>query len=752
MTSAWNRFLTFYRRLPTSTTPILLVILAVFIGNGLYLIGESNTNTISWTANISTIVCHVTCGRPMIDPNVGFITQPMGHLAAMDLLHGHLPWWNYFEGLGQPLVGEMQAAALFPLTLLFALPAGLLFFHMSLEIIAGLSAYYLAKRLGFPMVFATTAGILFALNGTYAWLGNAVLNPVAFLPMLLLGIEMIYDSTQTKNNKGWYLCAIAVALAFYSGFPEVAYFNGLFALGWAVVRLFSLPRESRRLAIGRLAIGGGIGVALSLPVLVPFADFTKVANLGHHTAAIDGTAHISIHAVQMFFDPYVYGTLFSNLNVASVWGGIGGYFTASVGALALLGLFGKSHRPLRLYLFLWTLIGLFGAWNFIHLRKVWNLIPLIQNVSFGRYIMASCELSMILLAAFGLMDLATSNKAKRLFTVTTSVMLLGLIWIVLAARTLNRGVVIGGHRERVIFAFLAAIPFLAIFALLVLGRFTTKKWTPTLVALVLIVESLLIFGVPSGEAAKYVTVDTAPISFLQNNEHQYRFLDFAVLTPNWGSQYGLNALNAIDLPFPGKFSQLIQTQLYPGLTPPNQFVIHNGLTGLNAQQTELIDHFKAYEGASVKYLMYPTALRLMSGLKKLHVTQVFSDAKTTIYELPSPRPFLSTTSSSCTVTSSNVNEATVNCPSGGSTLIRTELAMAGWKAYVNGKAVTMKSSDGAYQAVPVPKGTSTVTFTFLPPHEKDAILIGLLAGLFLIATWVYERRFLPRRQSPPTEG
>ncbi len=730
---------------------MLLVIFAVFIGNGLYLIGESNSNTISWTANISTIICHVTCGRPMIDPNVGFITQPMGHLAAMDLLHGHLPWWNYFEGLGQPLVGEMQAAALFPLTLLFALPAGLLFFHMSLEIIAGLSAYFLAKRLGLPLIFATTAGILFALNGTYAWLGNAVLNPVAFLPMLLLGIEMIYDSTQTKNNKGWYLCAIAIALAFYSGFPEVAYFNGLFALGWALVRLFSVPRDSRRLALGRLGIGGGIGVALSLPVLVPFADFTKVANLGHHTAAIDGTAHISIHAVQMFFDPYVYGTLFSNLNVASVWGGIGGYFTASVGALALLGLFGRSHRPLRIYLFAWTLIGLFGAWNFLHLRKVWNLIPLIQNVSFGRYIMASCELSMILLAAFGLMDLATSDRAKRLFSVTTLVMLLGLVWIVLAARTLNRGVVIGGHRERLIFAFLAAIPFLAIFALLVLGRFTKKKWTPALVALVLIVESLLIFGVPSGESAKYVTVDTAPIAFLQTHEGQDRFLDLAVLTPNWGSQYDLNALNAIDLPFPGKFSQLIETQLYPGLTPSNQFVIHDGLTGLNAQQSELIDHFKAYEGASVKYLMYPTALPLMSGLTTLGVTKVFSDAKATIYELPSPRPFISTTSPSCTVTSPNVNEATVNCPNGGSTLIRTELAMAGWKAYVNGKAVTMKTSDGAYQAVPVPKGTSTVTFSFLPPHEKYAVLIGLLAGLFLIATWVFERRFLPRRQSSPTD-
>jgi hypothetical protein len=747
VTSAWNRFLTFYRRLPPSTTALLLILLAVIIGNGLYLVGESNINPIWWTANISTVVCHITCGRPMIDPNVGFITQPLGHLSAMDILHGHLPWWNYYEGLGQPLAGEMQAASFFPLTLLFALPGGLLWFHMSLEIIAGFSTYFLTKRLGVPMIFATAAGCLFALNGTFAWVGNAVLNPIAFLPMLLLGIEMIFDSTQTKNNRGWYLAAIAVALAFYSGFPEVAYFNGLFALGWAAVRLFSVPRQSRKLAVGRLGIAGGVGILLSLPILVPFADFTKVANLGHHTAAIDGTAHISIHAIQMFFDPYVHGTLFTNLNVASVWGGIGGYFTASVGALALLGLFGQRYRPLRIYMATWTVIGLCGAWNFLELRKVWNLIPLLENVSFGRYIMSSCELSFIILAAFGLMDLAESAKAKRLFTVTTSVMLLGLVWIVLAASSLNDHVVYG-HRARYIYAFLDAIPFIAIVALLVLGRLTKHKIVPLLVALVLVGESLLMFGVPGGGSAKIVDVDTGPITYLQKHEHHYRYLDFAVLTPNWGSQYGLNALNAIDLPFPEKFSKLIETQLYPGLTPSNQFVIHDGMTGMIMQEKELVIHFKAYEAASVKYVLMPDALVILPALTQLGVKQVFHDDKATIYELPHPRSFISANSSSCTVTTEGVDRASVDCPSGASHVVRTELMMAGWKAYVNGKAVTIKTVDGVYQSVKVPEGTSTVTYSFLPPHEKYAVLLAILAALFLVEVWGRERRFFAHDRSP----
>jgi hypothetical protein len=66
--------------------------------------------------------------------------------------------------------------------------------------------------------------------------------------------------------------------------------------------------------------------------------------------------------------------------------------------------------------------------------------------------------------------------------------------------------------------------------------------------------------------------------------------------------------------------------------------------------------------------------------------------------------------------------------------------MSGWKAYVNGKAVDIKVSDGVYQTIKVPAGTSKVTYTFLPPHEKYAVIVGLLAALFLIGTWIEERR------------
>jgi len=734
----------FNRRLPPATVPIVFIILAVFLGNFIFLSGLEIDNPITWTAGISHFLCHVTCGRPMIDPNVGYVTQAEGHRVAVDLLHGHLPWWNYFEGLGQPLVGEMQSAAFLPLTLLFAFSSGLLWFHICLEIIAGISTYFLARRLSIPILFATCAGMLFALNGTFAWLGNSVLNPVSFLPMLLLGIEMIYHGARDRSNKGWYVAAIALALSLYAGFPEVAYLDGLFCGAWAILRFFSLPRDTRLLFTKRLGLAGFVGLLLSLPGLVPFLDFLKVANVGSHNSAGQAIESLPVHALPMFFDPYVYGTIFSNPNVGGIWGGIGGYFTISVAALALLGIFGSNQRPLRLFLAIWTVVGVLGAFNIVKVRLLWNVIPLLKNAGFARYIMPSCELSLILLAVFGIWDLATSKRAQRLFTTTTLVALLVLLWGVLEARSLNRGVPLT-HKADIILIGLDLLPFFAIFFLLVIGRLTRFKVAPLLVVLILVGESVLMFFVPTAESPKQITIDQAPISFLLKHQGHYRFLDFAVLYPNWGTEYGLNELSEVDLPFPESFTKLLESQLYPGLTPGNQFTIHHGLIGVEALEAEVVTHFKAYEGASVKYLLMPQAVVINPGLTKLGVKQVFRDSLAAIYEMPNPRPFFTTKSATCSVKVEGVNAATVNC-SAATTLTRTELMMDGWKAYVNGQPVDIKVSDGVYQTIAVPAGTSTVTYTFLPAHEKYAVLIGLLAAFFLLGTWIEEQRRKARPQ------
>ncbi len=726
------------RTLPTWAWPVVIIVVAVLLGNIMYTSGLANNSPIGFTSGISRSICRLACGRSFIDPNVGFITQPLSHLAAMDLLHGHVPWWNYFEGLGQPLAGEMQSAALFPFTLLFAMPAGLLLFHLSLEIVAGLATYALVRRLSVPIPMATAIGVVFALNGTFAWLGNATLNPVAFLPLLLLGIELTYEGRVFHHVTGWHVIAVAVALALYAGFPEVAYLDGLLAIGWAIVRFFVVPRRARLRAAVDVALGGFVGLLLSLPILVAFVDFMKVANTGSHST--DATIQLPAQALPMFLDPYVYGTIFSNPNAVNAWGSIGGYLLAGSSALALLGLFGARHRALRIFLGAWILVSSLAMFNSADMHKLFNLIPYVKQTAFSRYAMPSVEMAVVVLAGLGLMDLASSRVARRLFFATSAVTVGLTLWAMGAAAHYNRGVVLS-HRSEIILLGLQALPLVALGLIIITGSFSKYRIVPVLLAVILAGEAMVNFFVPTAEAPKQINIDYAPISFLLQHQGQNRFLDFDVLYPNWGSQYGLYALNAIDLPFPQTFANLILSQLNPDTNPVRLFFAKGGMGGVIQQEKMLVAHFKAYQAASVKYLLMPDAVKPLPQLKKLGIKKVFHDYIATIYAMPTTTPFFSSSTAGCTVSSTSVDHASITCTNGG-TLVRSELVMAGWHATVNGTSVPITATDGTYQTVAVPQGTSTVAFTFLPPHEELALggfLLGLLA-LIVVPTVRWWRR------------
>src|SRR6185437_7685315 len=204
-------------------------------------LGLVHANALGYTAGLGTPTPGLVPGLPTIDPNIGFTAQALGTQAARQWFAGQIPWWNPYEGVGMPLAGEMQSAAFFPLTLLLIAPFGQTVFHVCLQIIAGVSTYYLLRQLRLARTAALTGAVLFEFNGVFAWLANAVVNPVPFLPLLLLGVERALVSAQSAETaqgwsrrivarhlvEGWAWIAIALALSLLAGFPEVAYLDGL---------------------------------------------------------------------------------------------------------------------------------------------------------------------------------------------------------------------------------------------------------------------------------------------------------------------------------------------------------------------------------------------------------------------------------------------------------------------------------------------------------------------------------------------
>ena len=136
-----------------------------------------------------------------------------------------------------PLAASVQSASFLPLTLLQALSQGSMWFHLSLEVVAGIATYALLRQLRCSPFAATMGAIAFQLNGSIAWVTNAPANPVPFLPLCLLGVEYVVNAAGAKRKGGWILLAVGVWLSVVAGFPEVAVINAGLVACWFLVRL-----------------------------------------------------------------------------------------------------------------------------------------------------------------------------------------------------------------------------------------------------------------------------------------------------------------------------------------------------------------------------------------------------------------------------------------------------------------------------------------------------------------------------------
>ncbi len=732
--------------------PCAAIVVAVLIGNILYLTGVFDPNPILQDSGVATnVVKGLLPGQNNIDPNIGFTSQALGHLAAMDWLHGKVPWWNPFEGLGAPLAGEMQSAAFFPLVMLDLLANGQVLFHLSLELIAGISAFFLLRRLVKSPVAATVGSIAFALNGTFAWLFHGPGNPIAFTPLLLLGIEQCAERrTKTGAGRGlasgWPLVAIALALSVYAGFPEVAFFDGLLALVWAAVRASELRGRDLIGFVKRLAAGGLAGLGLSAPLLVAFVTYLQSADIGGHAHQYARDFLIPGLIYPAFVMPYVLGPVFAWANPAYdhierfliFWGNVGGYAGIAVTLLALVGLTSRPERRIKIALAVFVLIGLFRTTGVGPVMDFVNYIPGVSSTAFYRNAPASWTLPMAALAAFGVDELI----AKRHRIKTLLIALAGTLIIAAA-----------GHQAFIELKFVAGAPHNQAWAwasiawsagVVAVIAFASALRSPraraVLLAGMLCTDVVAMFVTPQLSAPRSAKVDAAAINFLQAHLGDYRFYTLGPIQPNYGSYWQLSELDVNDLPVPKAFSTYITTKLDQNANPLIFAGNPASPSGPTAMQ-EFATNFPVYEAAGVKYLVVPSGAALAKLPASERLVRVYSDPVVQVYRLPHPAALVSSPTPGCSVASYTLSSAKVSCSTPG-VIIRRELSMPGWSASVSGRSTTVGTYEKVFQAVAVPAGVSTVTFSFAPPHTNIALAAFVLAVLALLAT-VVRRRLRP---------
>src|SRR6201999_2579632 len=108
--------------------------------------------------------------------------------------------------------------------------------------------------------------------------------------------------------------------------------------------------------------------------------------------------------------PYGFGFVFqeNGLFPAGFWTRVGGYAGVGLPALAVCAAFGKRLRRLRLMLAGWVLVTVSASYGLPGVADLVRLVPGIGISNFARFLPASWEFALAMLAALAIDDLAES--------------------------------------------------------------------------------------------------------------------------------------------------------------------------------------------------------------------------------------------------------------------------------------------------------------------------------------------------------
>jgi hypothetical protein len=762
--SRWSELLVKLRDPLPDLYPVLTIVGFVLLANFPYLSGLFDPNPLGrlsgigayaglWDQNPIVTATGVSPGMvpgllgglPALDPSGGTQGLPFGHLAALDWTHLRVPWWNPFEGTGAPLAGEMQSAAMFPLTFLLLLGKGQVYELVVFELIAGVSTYFLLRRISVSRWASVAGAVAFALNGTFAWFSHAPVNPVAFLPLLLLGIEIAFGASTAARRGGWWLIAVAEALSIYAGFPETAYIDGLLAVFWFGWRCGCVERQRLRVFATKVAVGAGVGLLLSAPLLIAVVDDVIHAIVGSHTGGVFGTIRLPHSGLAQLVFPYVYGLPVQFLApqaVGGLWTQVGGYLSVSLLFFGLLGLVSPGRKGLRLMLGAWILLA--GARMYGEpplLGDVLGVLPAMSNVAFFRYATPSLELPVIVLAAVGLDGLVANRIPRRRVLAVTAGAFIIFGLATLEALPVARAIPQPAHRVWSKASVLWGAAVLAVAGVVVFVR--NSRARRLLATAIVCVEALVLFVIPELSAPRRIFIDTAPATFLQRHLGLSRFFTLGPLAPNFGSYYTLGQLNVNDNPVSKVLARYIATRLDPMASP--YFFLGSPVNAGDVPEKQLESHLDGYRTAGVRYILTPRSVMLPQGAKTF--TLVLRTETSSIYRLAGTKPYFTATSPGCVVKPRGRGSVRLSCPR-ATTLIRRETYQPGWSAAVDGHPTPVRMEAGVFQAVTVPRGTHVVTFGYAPPHIEWAVAAFILGCLsLLLPPWWARARRNPRVRS-----
>jgi hypothetical protein len=436
----------------------------------------------------------------------------------------------------------------------------------------------------------------------------------------------------------------------------------------------------------------------------------------------------------VFGNPFQYTT--AGPLAENIWAGTGGFLTITVVLLALLGVFSRGLRGLRVVLAAWLVLGLARTYGVPLLTPLFDLIPGMKQTTFSRYAWPTLEFATIVLAALGLDQIATFRVSRRQI-VATAAAGAAIVTVAALAALPTVSTLRGGFPHRS-WAFALAWGFAATAGLAGAMAVPTWRRRMLLASGVVVLDAVAMFALAELSAPRSVGVDLGPVSYLRTHLGLSRFATVGPFRPDYGAYFHVASINEIDLPIPANFAKFVTHKL-DQYARPNEFVGTGYRPDTAPTPThELVSRIANYRGAGVAYVLTFSkyALPAMRG-----VEQVARTPSARIYKVSAAAPYFSTRTAGCSITPHDRQSVRVDCPA-PAVIVRRETYLRGWSARLDGHSTPI-AADSIFQSVPVPAGTHTITFSYSPPGVVWGYAAFGVGVLWLAAGLRSSRRRVP---------
>jgi hypothetical protein len=583
---------------------------------------------------------------------------------------------------------------------------------MVLMALAGCFTFALLRRLRLGVAPALVGAALFELNGTFAWMLHGPIMPVAFLPLLLLGLEQ-------SRERFSLACVLGVAWSWLAGFPETAALDMMFACVWGVVRL--MQATDRFAYAWRAGAGVVIGLLLAAPAIWPFVQALPGAFVGTH-AGVVASGFMPENLALLLFPGVLGAPLAGPLALGqshAVWVRAAGYCDIVLVVLAVAALRWRSHdAALRFAVLGWIVVTVARALRLPVAVWLFGLVPMLRQANVHLYVLPSWSMGLSILAAFALRDWCEGTLMRKR-------------WIMLAAGALSLIAVVTAQADvaelwarlphyRALLLIVVAAP-LSILALIASG---IRR--PMIVGAAAIGNAALLFMVPELAGTHGRTVDAGAIGYLQANAGLGRVLSLGPLVPNYGALYGVAEIDHNYLPVPQNWVDYVQAHLKPDSDGVNFYF------GAPPAMADLAQLLPAYRAAGVSLVTVAPGTQPFDMQAADAPTLAYRGLTMDIWRLPHPAPYV--IAPGCAVAAASRDEVMTDCTA-PATLHRLELSQPGWQASVDGAAVPIATDQAIFQTIALPAGKTRVSFRYAPPFMDGAWLAFALGVLALAAVY-----------------